>query len=776
VLDQEVAPPAAVDVRHPLGERSRWRSRWFGQSVDDRGWVRAPDSTWRVLLLDLVLVTVVVTIALVVILRLWDAHLRVPFGYGGDGLQHARDAKTIVQTGWVQTTPRLGAPFGQELYDFPVSGDNGNYLIMKLMALITSDWALIVNAFFLFSFYTVGWAAYLCLRWLRCGRLSAGVCAILFAFAPYHFGRGSGHLLLSSYFVVPIAALLAVRAASGRSLVHWKSRSPEAPQRTRWQAIRHHLGATLPWLVLCAACASFGSYYTFFAMITILLAGIVVAATRRSVRMIVIAVGYELAIGAVFVFNLLPNLLYRRAHGTDFEVARRLPAELDLYGLRLIQMVTPVPGEIFAPMRSAAQELLKGYPSEQSQFFGLVGAAALLAMLAWLAVLIVRGGLAVEDDGRLQVRALLAFLCVAWILIATTGGLDWFATLVGFTQLRAWNRVSILLMFLVLAWLALTVGPLVHRWVALSPRRRALVPALALVVVVVGLVDQGSTSLVTLPNAYVTSFDSDKAFFTGIEAELPQGSMVYQLPYRPYPESPPTYGSADYDLLRPYLQTESLRWSYGGMKGRESDWQEQLQGLSAADLTRDILAVGYQAYVIDLAGYPDYGAQIERDITTVTGRQPRHSADQRWSFFDLTGLAPTFGSPAALAALKAQLLDEPRVTFQGCYGWEGTGTNRLTWCGPSGTIEVVDPKPTGRPQVLTASVASPQGTGVLTLEAGGHEVEVHVAPTPTPITVAVPAGAEVGVRFTADIPPVPSPGDPRDLRYQLISPQVHESP
>ena len=142
--------------------------------------MQRPAGSWRPIALDLGLITLVTWVALTVVFRLWEAHLRVPFGYGGDGLVYTRDAKVIVQTGWIQTTPHLGAPFGQELYDFPISGDNGHYVIMRLMALFTSDWAVVLNGFLLLSFFTAGWSAYLVMRWLRCGRISSVVCTLLF--------------------------------------------------------------------------------------------------------------------------------------------------------------------------------------------------------------------------------------------------------------------------------------------------------------------------------------------------------------------------------------------------------------------------------------------------------------------------------------------------------------------------------------------------------------------------------------------------------------------
>jgi phosphoglycerol transferase len=328
-------------------------------------------------------------------------------------------------------------------------------------------------------------------------------------------------------------------------------------------------------------------------------------------------------------------------------------------------------------------------------------------------------------------------------------------------------------MFMTLAWFALTVGPRVRRWVTASAVPRPVVVVLAGAVVLFGLADQSSA--VPDPTFYVDTFVSDKAFFATIEQQLPKAAMVYQLPYRRFPESPPLFGSSDYDLLRPYLQTKSLRWSYGGMKGRETDWQVKLTNLPADELTRDVVAAGYQAYVIDRAGYEDHGAQIETGISAATGRKLMESTDGRWSFFDLTDLQDRFGTPAELTALKDELLNWPRVNLRGCSGTEGAGTDQFNWCAKSGSIEVIDPTPDSG-NVLRASVIAPAGAGTLTLTVAGTKTDLAIGPGPTPIELTVPPGRDVVIQFKTDVPAMAAPGDSRDLRFRLVFPQVSPGP
>jgi hypothetical protein len=212
------------------------------------------------------------------------------------------------------------------------------------------------------------------------------------------------------------------------------------------------------------------------------------------------------------------------------------------------------------------------------------------------------------------------------------------------------------------------------------------------------------------------------------------------------------------------------------MKGRESDWQSQLTDLPEPDLIRDIVAVGYEGLLIDRWGYTDRGSQISTSIQNVTGRAPTPSSDGRWFFFDLTGLAPTFGSPAEMATLGQSLLHHPRIGIEGCPGWDPSKPASFTWCGPRGSIRIADPSVDGRPNTFSASVVAPAGSGTLSLTVGGRRFDFAVGPAPSPISVEVPSASNVVIGFRADVPSVVSPEDTRDLRVQLFVPSVTSSP
>src|ERR671937_795903 len=130
----------------------------------------------------------------VIVLRLWHADLRVPFSYVDDGNLAHMFVKEILHGGWYERTPQLGAPSGQELYDYPVlNGDTLNVLVIKVLGLFSSDSSVVLNLFYLLTYPLVALAAFLVLRRLRLSRPVALVCSILYTLLPYHFLRGEPH-------------------------------------------------------------------------------------------------------------------------------------------------------------------------------------------------------------------------------------------------------------------------------------------------------------------------------------------------------------------------------------------------------------------------------------------------------------------------------------------------------------------------------------------------------------------------------------------------------
>ncbi len=161
-------------------------------------------------------------LAMAVMTRLWRANWSVPFFYEGDTLSSAAHFKTILSTGWYESQPMLGVPYGQHYHDFPFS-DELHPIVINLFGLFTSNWITVFNLYYVLGYPLAALTALWFLR--RCGLdgALALVLSVLYAVAPYHFWRNEMHFFLGEYYCVPLGLGVALAAARGDAL--WGIRS-----------------------------------------------------------------------------------------------------------------------------------------------------------------------------------------------------------------------------------------------------------------------------------------------------------------------------------------------------------------------------------------------------------------------------------------------------------------------------------------------------------------------------------------------------------------------
>ena len=599
------------------------------------------------------------TLTALVVLEIWQADFDAPFVYRDDSILNLMVVKGLLENGWYLENARLGAPLGQELYDYPVfNGDHLNLVLFRLLGLVTAEPAAIVNAFFLLTFPLVALTAFLVLRHLRISAGPAIVCSALYALLPYHFLRGETHLFLSAYYAVPLAAYLVLAVLTGEPLVATRPGKHTGVLRF---ASRRTLATFGICLVVALASGSF--YYAAFAMILLGAATLVRFAVTRKVNVLATGgavVSFILVLGAL---NAAPTLLYRLEHGRNDTIPQRQPFESEYYSLRLSQLVLPLDTHRFEPF-ARVRRTYDGWSASTGvditeaalATLGTIGTLGFLGLLA-VVLLSVVGGARKRPSPLL--RAAGAAMLVA-LLIATMGG---FSSLIGlvYSELRAWNRLSIFIAFF--AFVAVAVALDRAGRVLSRSGGRALFAAVLSAVFVVGALDQTSEAYVPAYGETAIRYESDRAFVRQVEDLLPDDASVFELPYASFPEyiPPPPGRTVVYDLLRPYLHSRDLRWSFGAMYGRPEDWTARLVDEPLAEVVPIVSAVGFRGIYVDRLGYvSDVAANTaERELVRIVGRPPLRSEDGRLLFFDLRTYNERLRNrlgPAGLASLKARAL------------------------------------------------------------------------------------------------------------------------
>lgn len=651
-----------------------------------RGCLRQPLSRRTGLLLGAVAAPALSLLIAAWVLRLGGARLSLPWSYagGGDTKFYLLLIKGILDHGWFQSNPNMGAPFGLRLYDFPQGADNLNLLMVKALGIFSSNPAWVLNVFFLLSFPLTAVSAYLVLRALGASSAAAAVCATIFALLPYHFYRGESQVLLSAYYSVPLGALLFLRLWEPAGLFARRDgpdRAAGGVRASSWISAR-----TLTTVGLCVVIGSAGLYYAVFALVLLLAGCVVAAVARRGWTTVLAGALCSLAIVAVLAINLAPSLSYQSEHGGNATIART-PLQSDQFGLRLGNLLLPVQQDrlpFFSDVNQRYTEATAtGYCEQCFENLGAVGGIGFLSLclLALASIVGVAGAFAVRAVYR--VAALGVALSFA---LATIGGISSLIAFFLTSNIRGWNRMSLFIAFFSLLTIALLLDAAVRRLGTMSADRRGRVLACVLLAgtLVLGALDETSAYFVPNYAKDAREWRSDATFVGQIEARMPHGAAIFQLPYVPFPEGygsistsvsvPNTTFDTTYELGRGYIHSKGLRWSYGAMKGRAADWQGALAVkplyLSLAAATVD----GFQGLWVDPHGYsPSTRKRLAPLLEKLLGVAPLLSPAHDLLFFDLRPFAlrlTQLHTPGQLGALRYATLHPLRATCETSEGIE----------------------------------------------------------------------------------------------------------
>lgn len=584
--------------------------RWFGRSDVIASIIAA------------VLSTAIAWIAL----DLWSMRWDVPLVYSGDALAVASHFKTVIDTGWYEWQTALGAPYGQVYHDYPTA-DNLHFVVARLLGFVLPNWGAAMNVHFIMGFPLAALAAVWMFRRMGVSTVLGVALAVLYSIAPYHFIRSEGHLFLSWYWVVPLALGLVWFVLRGENL--W---GPRAGARRGLGHITGRSGGTVAILVLLA---SDSAYYAAFVFILGGIAAIAAFWVTRNVRRLLGAAAAAGTIVIVLLANMAPDFLYAATHGANPGALVRTPVESEIYALKLAQLLLPPAYHQFEPFRYLRGLYDAHYPlPSEEPALGLVAAAGFVALFV-VALLILARTVLAPTLARSELMAKLgglSFLAIVGFLFSTVGGL---ATLISFvsTALRAWNRMSIVLAALALAAVGLLIDALVLRATARRSSRLRLgsAAAAAIALLTLGIWDQTPPTDPQARATTIASFDSDASLSRTLESVLPKNAMIFELPYIAFPESPPVNRALDSDQFRLFLHSAGLRFSGGGIRGRDTiDSLAAIAAKPPAEFIASATALGFSGAVVDTFAYTN--ASALRALEAATGSSPITSPDGRFVF------------------------------------------------------------------------------------------------------------------------------------------------
>ena len=513
-------------------------------------------------------------------------------------MMKAAEEGEFVPLTWKQVS-RLGAPDGANWNDWP--------LLEELQIVF---FAVLGKIFGLFGGLNVGmllghWLAaatfYAVARYLGCLRSWAFVGGLAYGLAPFLFAQSPHHITTEYVWHVPLF-ILVWKWVSAEPGLEWGS-------RRFWFAVG------------VAVLTGLQSPYFTNVLCQLTLLGAAASAWRqRSVAALKPALAVIAAAAVSFVLMNLDTWTYRLANGANQGAVVREYKWLEIYGLKLVDLVIPPVTHHAAGFAKFAAAHRSGAPLlDEGSYLGIVGIAA----VALLAVTAARD---MVDRGRMPAAA----WQVLWIVLTfSTGGLNAILGAFGFTLFRTGCRYSVVILAIALMHAA--------EW--LSARQRATAAGTATETTRIGVLTAviGLSLLVLwdqVPRApapeqlalIARQIEADRGFVAEMESVLPDGAMIFQLPVMEFPETP-VPGIASYDHFRPYLHGSRLRYSFGSMKGRPREqWQPAVQQkmfegavpdqqaqkirFSIANVNAAIDEMqkrGFKAVYINRNGFPDRG-------------------------------------------------------------------------------------------------------------------------------------------------------------------------
>ena len=657
-------------------------------------------------------------IALSIVLLIWimdlrNADLRIPFSYAGDALLCESWIKGLIDNGWYLHNSYVGIPVGQYLYDFPINA-NLDLIIMKVISVFGANYAMTINIYFLLTFILTTITTMLVLRHFKISHPISILGSLLFSFAPYHFLRGEGHLILAAYYMIPPMIMVILWVSTSTSFLLIPSDDDMSGMRILKSIIC---------IVICVLISSSFIYYPFFACFFLLIVGITGYISQHNKYPLLNSLILISVIILGVLANASPSLIYQHENGKNPEVATRSPVESEIYGLKIDQLLMPISGHRIPLLAKLSDLYSRSAPlvnENSTASLGVIGSIGFLLLIA-LAFYRISNDLKLKKDGILSHINELSILNLSAVLLATIGGFGSVFAYLLFPEIRCYNRISIFIAFFSLFAVVLILDDLSRKY-AKSHTSRLLFNAFICLVLVFGILDQTSGSFMPPYASTKVEYLNDEHFVNTIEAIMPENAMIFQLPYVPFPEYPPVNKMTEYSHFRAYLHSKDLRWSYGAMKGRPGDdWQRLVASLPLEDMLKTLSQTGFDGIYIDSYGFEDGGSKLLSNITQILETKPLVSDNRRLYFFDMIGYNKR------IEANSPEKIRIPIASKSGWYSiedWSGTSTR---WMQADATLMVISSE--NRTATMSLDTQSFYRNRTLEVSSGGTLAAQVVVPT-----------------------------------------------
>ena len=532
------------------------------------------------------------------------SNLFLPLNYeGGDELGVFYIIKTIRDHGWYLFNPQVGGITGGEMHDYMYC-DSLSFLVVKIISLFIHNVYAIGNIFYFLSFVLVALVSVYVCKKLGYRDSVAILIGILYSFSPYMQMRYN-HMWLTPYYLLPLAVLVSIWIIRGEIIGDKK------------KLILSNLFSFL--------LAFTGFYYAFFACVIYAIAIVIriVNVKFKEIKKEIYVLSLYGAIVLGVIINVIPNIVYwlQRGMNPNSELNIRGPEGAEVYGLKLIQMILPRSGHrvwLFNLLHMKYDAVFPLVNENTTATLGVIATLGLVLSLIWL----------FQNKRKDKTYS---YLNLSLFLVGTIGGIGAIFSLLIPTPMRCYNRISLLIMFVSL----LCIAELLNNIKICKPKMKWLWGIGIVMIAFVGVYDQ---TIVYQANPHQQQkLAMTQEFVKEIEKKVDKEALIFQLPYVDWPSG------GNYRMFAGYLESDTLRWSFGSMQGREEAiWQMQTATpeFGVEKMITELSENGYNGIYLDKVVYVNkYGEeatnQLCEELTENLAFEPIISGDEELYFWKI---------------------------------------------------------------------------------------------------------------------------------------------
>jgi phosphoglycerol transferase len=484
--------------------------------------------------------------------------------------------------GSVYHSLRMGWPFGSNSITYPFADIYVIALIKGLFA-ISSNAIPVLNTYIVISLILTFYSAYYVLRKLLSNDFSAFVGGILFSVASFSIDRiFFGHFTYILNIPIPLYFFFAIKLIQGEGI------------------------NKCIYYIIFVSLGFFGIYYSLFGAIIIFSAGIINITNQKKIRAVMNPLICLVGILSGLLIALTPSIYYQYQNKNSPNSIIRNSAESEIYGLKIIQLTLPRDGHQVKKLAELKEGYNKSNPLVNENSSASLGLFGIIGFFLSFFIIIFSSNLRMNKNDNIYIFSQLIFIL---FLFGTIGGLGSIFSHALPIPIRAWNRVAIFIDFAALAILLLLYSKLF-----ICLRHRLFLTFILFLTLSLGIFDQLKSPCKNCVIENIASYYDDKKFINSINETENEIKAIYQMPYMPYPESPPLYGLKDYELGLGFVHSKNLNWSYGVIKNSPGDQSfKELSKKSISEQISVIKRMGFAGVYFDSRGLSSIDSKSQYD-------------------------------------------------------------------------------------------------------------------------------------------------------------------